>query len=107
MFSVLNYPKSDSTFLTRTVSFFVGFAAWFVSDDGISLEKIIEVSSRNYYGSRAHENLYDLNPIKNENYLIVVGAAINTAITNEIVTNCPNTCIRLQFLFLCNFRYSL
>jgi hypothetical protein len=71
LFTVLNYPKSDSTFLTRIVSFFVGFSAWFSTDNAIDIEKIIEVSSRSYYGTRADENLYDFMGIKNENFIFI------------------------------------
>jgi len=88
LFSILNYPKADSSFGTRMVSFFVGFASWFSADDGVFLEKILESASRNSTGSKNLENFYDLNPLKNENFFLGLTHIANIAIaTVEIIAS--------------------
>ena len=80
LFSTLNYPKSDSTFSTRMVSFFVGFAAWFAPDNPIYLEKIAESISRNLTGTKNKENFYDIAGIKNEDFGLVLTPALHLGI---------------------------
>ena len=58
IFTVLNYPKDHSNFLTRITSLFVGFAAWLTPDEPLYIETIIEEASRK--GSKQIENIYDL-----------------------------------------------
>jgi hypothetical protein len=87
IFTVLNYPKDHSNFLTRITSLFVGFAAWLTPDEPLYIETIIEEASRK--GSKQIENIYDLTAFKNQ----FVGFGLLTSVVNiaiatlEIVIN--------------------
>ena len=77
IFTVLNYPKDHSNFLTRITSLFVGFSAWLTPDEPLFVEKIIEEATR-IKGSQKLENIYELTAIKNQNF----GFGLITSVAN-------------------------
>jgi len=75
IFTVLNYPKDHSNFLTRITSLFVGFAAWLTPDEPFFVERIIEEATR-IKGSQKLENFYELMGVKNQNVLFGLGTSL-------------------------------
>lgn len=87
IFTILNYPKDHSNFLTRITSLFVGFAAWLTPDEPFYIETIIEEANRK--GSKQIENVYDFAGFKNQFVgfgLVTSGINIGLAFL-EIVIN--------------------